>query len=532
MRINGTLSIAGKQTNTLQINNTTGATITVTNTNAALNPSNGLLFSGTSAIALSGSALTYNSGANIGDMVILSTNTAGVTISTPLGNGGSAQRGYTFGGAGNITVNSTITAGGTGAVSINGPGMVTFGASQSVSSQGFTVNGGTMRLATSFAMATSRPFKVANGATVETNGISVTNLDFFDGINGGGGTINNASGTASTLTITSGSTASGTLTFPGVISGNINLVRNTANPTVQVLSGSNTYTGTTTITAGTLSVTTLANGLSPSGIGASSNAAASLVIGAGTLSYTGGTVTSDRNFTVSGTGTIDVSDVNATLTLAGATMGGNTLTKTGAGALTLTGAAGGTGSVKLNVSNGTATLQGVADNAFLGTTITAGTMVLNKTSTASVHALGGAIALNGGTLKLSGSGGDQIFNSAAFTIGGGTFDLNGLSETTAAITTTSGTLASSVGGGVVSAASLSHSSGTLTINSGATFAGNATVSSGSVLVNGAINGNATISAGSALVNGTVSGSVTVNGGTLGGSGSGFALRQSCRADIA
>src|SRR5207244_2890663 len=78
------------------------------------------------------------------------------------------------------------------------------------------------------------------------------------------------------------------------------------------LSGANTYTGVTTITAGTLSVSSLANGGSSSSIGASTNAATNLVLNGGTLQYTAGAVSTDRLFSVGTSGgTLDASGTGA-----------------------------------------------------------------------------------------------------------------------------------------------------------------------------------------------------------------------------
>src|SRR5205085_4688919 len=101
----------------------------------------------------------------------------------------------------------------------------------------------------------------------------------------------------------------------------------------------NSYSGVTTITAGTLSVVSLANGAANSNIGASTSAATNLVLGGGTLRYTGATTSTDRGFTLtnSTTSTIDVTTA-ANLTISGAAAAtSGALTKVGAGTLTLSG---------------------------------------------------------------------------------------------------------------------------------------------------------------------------------------------------
>ena len=76
--------------------------------------------------------------------------------------------------------------------------------------------------------------------------------------------------------------------------------------------GANAYTGVTTLSGGTLSVSALANGGSASDLGAAANSAANLVLDSGTLSYTGGAASIDRLFSIStGGGTIDVSGSGA-----------------------------------------------------------------------------------------------------------------------------------------------------------------------------------------------------------------------------
>jgi fibronectin-binding autotransporter adhesin len=83
----------------------------------------------------------------------------------------------------------------------------------------------------------------------------------------------------------------------------------------------------------------------------------------------------------------------------------------------------------LEVNAGQVTLGGNADNSFSAVVVKNGaTLILAKSSSAAVHALGGNSTVDiGGTLRLAGSGGDQIFNNAALTING-IWDLQGLGE--------------------------------------------------------------------------------------------------------
>lgn len=83
--------------------------------------------------------------------------------------------------------------------------------------------------------------------------------------------------------------------------------------------------------------------------------------------------------------------------------------------------------------SGTLDLQGTTDNAFLGLNISNGVVLLNKTSSGSVSALGADSTIAGGTLKLSGSGGNQIANTRSLQINSGSFDINGLAETIAGL---------------------------------------------------------------------------------------------------
>ncbi len=177
------------------------------------------------------------------------------------------------------------------------------------------------------------------------------------------------------------------------------------------LSGANTNTGSTTLSGGVLSVTTLANGGSASGLGQSTNAAANLVFDGGTLQYTGAAVSTNRLFTLTANGgALDASGTGAlTFTSTGnIAFSGNgnispTLTLTGfnTAANTLSAAIGnnGTGTTSL-IKSGNGLWVLTNSNTYAGdTTINGGTLAdgaLNAFSPNSVikFAAGTALTVN------------------------------------------------------------------------------------------------------------------------------------------
>ncbi|WP_309085982.1 autotransporter-associated beta strand repeat-containing protein [Chelativorans sp.] len=119
-----------------------------------------------------------------------------------------------------------------------------------------------------------------------------------------------------------------------------NLIKEGAG-TLTLTNANSSYAGTTTISAGTLAVTSLGNGGANSTIGSSSSDSANLFIANGAeFQYDGVTATSDRGFTL-GTGSagvgFDVSSVGSVLTMTGDAVGVNSLVKRGAGTLVLSG---------------------------------------------------------------------------------------------------------------------------------------------------------------------------------------------------
>ncbi|MGC3971579.1 MAG: autotransporter-associated beta strand repeat-containing protein [Pirellulales bacterium] len=214
-----------------------------------------------------------------------------------------------------LTVNARI---GSGAAVLTkaGTGKLVVGGDNTFTGN-VNLNEGTIRLsgATATLGASQAAVTVANlrqGTTLDLNGAGVGGIVTIGGLNGTGTITNGGGGSAMASTLVIGgtlTTAAGT--FGGLLqdgAGKLSIVKGgpATGTAVQVLSGANTYTGSTTIRSGFLSVSTLANIGVDSGIGRgdSANNAASLIFAgtsAGTLSYTGKTsVSIDRQFTIAG----------------------------------------------------------------------------------------------------------------------------------------------------------------------------------------------------------------------------------------
>ncbi len=210
-----------------------------------------------------------------------------------------------------------------------------------------------------------------------------------------------------TNTLTVGGT--GAVTISGVVS-NGGLTKTGAN--TLTLSGANTYAGVTTISGGVLATSTLANGGANSGIGASGNAAGNLVLDGGTLRYTGAAASTDRLFTLTQNGgTLDASGTgNAALTFSNT--GAVAFSGTGTRTLTLTGTSTGantlaavigndaSGATSL-VKNGSGFWMLSGANTYTGTTtVSAGTLAVNRVTAGATPLGTGAVTLNGATLSI------------------------------------------------------------------------------------------------------------------------------------
>ena len=208
------------------------------------------------------------------------------------------------------------------------------------------------------------------------------------------------------------------------------------------LNVANTYLGVTTISAGTLSTSLLADGDSASGIGQSSNAAANLVLNGGALQYTGAAVSSNRQFTLgtnggtldaSGTGAVNFTSA-AAVTLAGTNTARTlTLTGTNTGANTLAAAIGnnGSGATSVTKSGGGVWILSAASSYTGATTVNAGTLVISGTG--SINSSSG-VGITGGNFRYDSS----TALDRNVTLNGGAFSYNSAANYTGTLTHTSG----------------------------------------------------------------------------------------------
>jgi autotransporter-associated beta strand protein len=149
------------------------------------------------------------------------------------------------------------------------------------------------------------------------------------------------------------------------------------------------------------------------------------------------------------------------------------------------------------------TTSGNGDNGSTGIVVSSGTLNLNK-SVSSAHSVGGpGLSVNNGALaRITGVGGDQIYDGAPVAVSSGaTFDLNGHNET----------IANLAGGGIVDNTA-AGTSATLTLGNGsATFSGSLRNSGA-----GASSGLVKSGTGTATLSGInlYSGGTTVTAGTL------------------
>ncbi len=488
---------------------------------------------GASALTIQNGTLTAGGAANTaGTIVIRNGSSNTITISSAIAdNGTGAVALRTFG---NVTLSTADTYSGGTTV---GLGTLSFATGALGTTGAITMNGGTLQWGTSNTQDLSARLTLVAGQTA-TFDTGANIVSFATGIGGGTSAALAKSGT-------------GTLTLSGV----------------------NTYTGATTINAGTLTVSGTGSLGSGNYAGNIANAGtfnwnatgaqtfSGQLSGAGNFNINAGSVTLSGGASLTGAGTGLTDALNVIPTAAGTTLnitGGvynianfSLFQETSVTNSTATyNQSAGTVNVSGLFGLGQSTAGGDTSDTnianFTGGTLTAGTLQLYKWATSSQVNISGSATVTAGTLQI---GWSDSSPTGAITVGNGsaggtlawgtttvganrsyTLSLNGgtikatqnnaswipaSTFTTAAVKDAGGTIDN--GGFNVTIAQVMSHGGTAATDGGLTFAGTGTTT---VTSANNYNGATNVNAGSLVVSGSLSGTLVNvnNGGTLGGTG--------------
>jgi probable HAF family extracellular repeat protein/autotransporter-associated beta strand protein len=389
--------------------------------------------------------------------------------------------------------------GGSGNLAKRGPGKLAL-AGPNTFSGALSVLAGTLSIPSINNAGAAGPLGTATTpVTLGSNGDDVT-LQYTgtDASPASSRTFTLAAGSTATFQVDNAATA---LTLSGAISGSGNFTK--TGPGTLILAVANPYTGTTTISGGTLQAK------QSEFLGSLSGTIAPLTFNGGTLKFGGQFDPSNRTITVdSGGAVIDTNGLAITFANAIGNNGSGGLTKIGANVLTLGGTAPNTFTGPITITRAVLALQKPAGvNAFASTSVT----------------IDATTAGNNSTLQLLSD--NQIPDGATVTVNNfAKFDLNGRAETIAALATTGGSPTVLLG------------AGTLTVGYGdanGAFSGAINGAGGGLVKIGAgtltLSGLGNYSGATAIRAGTLSaGKIVVSGGTsnLGSAASPVALGDS------
>ena len=385
---------------------------------------------------------------------------AGSKTLTLSGNGNGEIAGSVVNNTGNTT---SLTKSGTGTWTLSGNN--TYGGATAV-------NGGLLVFSNTAAKATGAVTAGASGSI--GLGVGATSGDFSEAnvqtlFNTGNLLVNTSNITLNAASSLALDTTAGNFTQSSALTAARALIKLGAN--TLTLNGSNTYTGATTISAGTLQISSAGR------------------LGGGSYS---GNITNNGAFIYSGTNS-----------------------------QTLSGVISGTGALSQNNASSTLTLSG--NNTFTGgITLSAGTLQVGD-----ANALGtnGTITFSGGTMSFSSTGsgadyGTRIKNSASAMV----FDTNGQSVTFGAIDNSNANGLTKNGSGTLTLSGANTYTGATTVNAG-TLSVVGSVASSAIAVNngGALSGNGTtgaitIASGGSINPGSGVGTINTGGVTLNAGG--------------
>jgi fibronectin-binding autotransporter adhesin len=313
---------------------------------------------------------SYAGGTTLGSASTIASDSGTLTLT-----GGIVDSGFTatFAGSGDTTSTGVIS--GTGALVKNGNGTLTLNATNTYSG-GTTINGGTVAVISSGLGAAGGSVTI-NAGTLEILTTFATPRNFSLG------------SSTSTFQID----PSQTYTVTGTVSGTGSL--NKTGTGTLILSGANTYTGATNVSAGTLQTSAnerIAN-TSDLNVSGGTFALQSFSETVASVTLTSGSITGTSTGTLTASSySLESGNVSAVLA------GTGPMTKSTTGTVTLTG---------INTFTGT-------------TTVTGGTLVLAAGGTSAALGSTSSVQVNaGGTLLLGAN--DQIKDTAPVILAGGTF---------------------------------------------------------------------------------------------------------------
>ncbi len=510
--LGGTLvltSATGGQTFGSLINTTSG------------NTSNALLVNSTNA-----SGTNTISGSIFLDSALTIQNTAGGTLALSSTSTDVKAQTLTLTAAGVISVTGNLTSsfGAGGTLVVNGAGTVllsTSGNSYSGTNSG-TLNGNSTLISGGGTLGIVDDTSLGVAPSGHYNNIQFT----------GSATLQDTSNNISLnsnrdISIASGATATfdtngNNMTIGGIVNGSGGNLAKVGNG-ILTLNGNNSYSGTTSISTGTLQL---------GNTNALGNTSGTTVSSGAVLDLNGQAVANTAALTVDGTG---IGATGAIINSSGTASFGGQIDAAGTHSFSV----GGTNNFSLNgeigpgnntltkVGSNTVTLGGTADNVNLSIVANNGTLILGKTSSGTVHALGSGLTIGGATVQLGGSGGDQIFDNSFVTINSGTFDLNGNSEAIDALSGSGGSITNTAGsttstltvganngsgtynGTIVNGASntgivaiTKNGSGSLVLTGINTYTGETDINAGTLDISGGSSTTSTVFVGNGLTTGT------------------------------
>ena len=460
-------------------NLSSGATMSGT-INFTVNSGSTLQMAASGTIISGDGTFTLSSGAVLGIKSTVGITTTGATGNIQVTGTRTYSTGasYIYNGSADQAVGNGLTQNTPANLTITNPGFtVSLGANTTISGA-LTINEGSVLSLTTFNLLTPTAVNMVSGSSSSasitgTTGTLTLGGDItvtYLGSGSSGAVISSivALGAANrTFDIASGT--SNDLSINGVISGSTNI--NKSGSGRLLLGGTNTYTGTTTVSVGTIKL----NNTSALG----TNAGGTIVSTGAELDLFGITLSTSEPLTLNGTGVFDgalLNTSNTTATYNGAiTLASNSQIDAGAGNITL-GTSGIVGGFNLTKSGGFNLSLGNSTSALGAVTVSAGTLTAP------------------GTINMTG----DFTNNGTFSAGTGTINLNSASaqSITGGTATTFNNLTLS-GGGAKTLSTPATVDGVLTFTSGIL------TTSSTNLLSITANGSVASVSGTSFVNGPV-----------------------------